>query len=70
MRAQLERRAAAVRALCKRRAAQLDDCVRFFRLKRDVDEFLAWIDDKIRQSGQMATKTSGNNNSKAGNVDI
>lgn len=34
--------------LSLKRTRQLNDALKFFRLKRDVDEFLAWIDDRVR----------------------
>lgn len=40
-----------------KRTRQLNDALKFFRLKRDVDEFLAWIDERIRYAQTLSIRS-------------
>lgn len=46
-----------MRELCRRRANQLNDTLRFFRLYRDIDEFEMWIEDRIRSARALCQRS-------------
>ncbi len=50
---EVKQRDNALQVLCTSRGKQLKEAVRFLQLKRDIDEFLAWIDVKIQAARQM-----------------
>lgn len=39
-----------LRELCKKRSKQLNEVLKFFKLKRDIEEFEIWIDERIRHA--------------------
>jgi hypothetical protein len=49
----ISQRGDALRVLCAGRDRQLREAVKFLQLKRDIDEFLAWIDSKIQAARNM-----------------
>jgi hypothetical protein len=56
--------------LSLKRTKQLNDALKFFRLKRDVDEFLTWIDDRVRYAQTLSLKTTSTNSSLAFNDQV
>lgn len=43
-----------------KRSRQLTASIKFYRLKRDVDEFLVWINDRIRHALTLSLRSSTN----------
>ena len=56
--AQVSQKADALKHLCAKRAKQLNDTLKFLQLKRDIDEFLAWIEEKCRAARQMKSASA------------
>ncbi|CAF0717385.1 unnamed protein product [Brachionus calyciflorus] len=46
-----------LRELCQKRNTQLRECLQFFKLRRDIEEFEIWIDDRIRHAKTLCQKS-------------
>lgn len=46
--------------LSLKRTRQLTDALKFYRLKRDVDEFFVWIEDRVRHAQTLSLRSPTN----------
>ena len=56
--AMLNKKEADIRVLCAKRCRQLNEAIVFSKLRRDIDEFEMWIDEKTRHARNLSLNQS------------